>query len=97
MPTPPPPLVGDLRDRIAAAITEDALKPRAERVGLVNAMLAVVQPLLAARDTEILQLRQQLNTLARVRVWSDGDRGFLYADDVRRAVGCPMSSTAQEG
>lgn len=60
MPTPPVPLDGDLRDAVAAAVTEDALKPRAERIGLVNAMLAVVQPLLAARDAEIQQLQEQL-------------------------------------
>jgi len=33
-----------LADALVAAITEDGLKPRADRVGLVEAMLAVVRP-----------------------------------------------------
>jgi hypothetical protein len=45
-----------LVDAVAAAITADAMKPRAQRVGLVHAMLAVVQP-------ELDRFRDQAETL----------------------------------
>lgn len=53
----------DLVTRVATAITAEAMKPRAERVGLVHVMIAVVQPDLDARDAEIAWLRQHVHEL----------------------------------
>ncbi|MFJ8437650.1 hypothetical protein [Kitasatospora griseola] len=49
-----------LRQRVEAALDAEAYRPRAERHGLVNVMLDLVQADLAARDAEIQQLRAQL-------------------------------------
>ncbi|MFE2911283.1 hypothetical protein [Kitasatospora indigofera] len=48
MTTPPALTDVQLRDAVCTAIVDDALKPRAERLGLVDAMLAVVWPQLDA-------------------------------------------------
>jgi hypothetical protein len=55
--TPPP---DSLRDRLLAALDEDAHRPRDQRQGLVNAMLAVAEAELAARDAENARLRAEL-------------------------------------
>jgi uncharacterized protein YhaN len=49
-----PPALSDvqLREAVCAAIVDDALKPRAERLGLVDAMLAVVWPQFDAARTD---------------------------------------------
>jgi hypothetical protein len=60
--TPPPPPLTDqqLRDAVIAAITEDGLKPRDARQGLVDAMLAVVRPELDRLRAERDQARAEL-------------------------------------
>lgn len=50
-----------LRDRLIAALDEDAIKPRDQRQGLVNAMLDVVQPELD-RLREIEAIHHEMTT-----------------------------------
>lgn len=83
-----------LRDRIAAAITEDALKPPVDRVGIVNAMLAVVQPELDQLRAERDAARAQVAAVALVRVWRNEDgKEFLFANDIRGALGVAADPT----
>jgi hypothetical protein len=56
--TPPP---ASLRERLLAAIDDDAHRPWGQQQGLVNAMLAVVQDELAARNAENTRLRAELD------------------------------------
>ena len=55
-----------LVDAVAAAITADAMKPRAQRAGLVHAMLAVVQPELDRLAAELGRVRAELADAQRL-------------------------------
>ncbi|MFG3051828.1 hypothetical protein ACGFZP_12885 [Kitasatospora sp. NPDC048239] len=46
----------ELRGAVVTAIVDDATKPRAERLGLVDAMLAVVWPVLDRKRSEVQRL-----------------------------------------
>ncbi|KDN86728.1 hypothetical protein [Kitasatospora cheerisanensis] len=54
----------DLRQRLLDALDADAMRPRAERRGLVNAMLDVVSDDLTARDVDTARLREAHATMA---------------------------------
>ncbi|MFI6443795.1 hypothetical protein [Kitasatospora sp. NPDC050543] len=60
--TTPPLTDVQLREAFTAAITADACKPSADRVGLVDAMLAVVWPELDRLRAELAGARQELAT-----------------------------------
>ncbi|MFE6868345.1 hypothetical protein ACFVFS_17485 [Kitasatospora sp. NPDC057692] len=78
MTTPP-----DLRERLIAALDADAMRPRGEKQGLVNVMLAVVEADLAARDAENARLRAEVQAqgeaLLRCRTLLASAAGIVLA------------------
>jgi chromosome segregation ATPase len=81
-----------LHDRLVVAIEEDAVRPRELRLGLVSAMLAVVQPDLdAARqraekaEAEVKRLTAEVEGLT-VRRDSWQEQANLLGDDADRVA-----------
>ncbi|MFE6866036.1 hypothetical protein ACFVFS_05730 [Kitasatospora sp. NPDC057692] len=88
MTTPP-----DLRERLIAALDADAMRPRGEKQGLVNVMLAVVEADLAARDAENARLRAEVQAqgeaLLRCRTLLASAAGIVLAARTPRAAPTP--------